>query len=192
MRQGALFAGSAKEEVVGAGALLSPCDKYRYFLWRTWREDIAPITFCLINPSTADSKEDDPTLRKCMTYAREWGFGGVQIVNLFAYRTKSPKVLAEAAKRGEDIVGPENDGNLRLVLQAPGVVLCGWGNMPSTHVKRTSLALSNLFGAPGAQLCCLGVNLDGSPKHPLYLRGDLQPQPYDLRDTLPKESNVLK
>ena len=166
--------------LTSSGAVLSPCDQHRYFLWRVWDEYKPPTIFIMLNPSTANAKDDDATIRKCMSYAHKWGAGGINILNLFSYRTKSPKVLVEAAKKGIAVIGPENDGTIRRLLEESPQAICGWGNLP-TGLKPSQILTHLYVGGPkSAQLMCLGTNLDGSPKHPLYLRGDLQPVPFDL------------
>src|SRR4028119_2392792 len=90
------------------GAIFDPTRTYRYALWRTWDAARPPVAFVLLNPSTADARRDDPTIRRCANFARTWGFGGLEVVNLFAFRATHPTDLKCAA----DPVGPQNDVHL--------------------------------------------------------------------------------
>lgn len=130
---------------------------YRYTLTRVWDEVLPTITFVLLNPSTADAEQLDPTLRRCVHFARREGFGGMLIVNLYAYRTKSPKVLKDAGYP----VGPENDRTLAAVT---GTVVAGWG--AGAQPARVARALELL-----PQLHVLDVTKNGHPRHPLYIHG---------------------
>ena len=118
----------------------------------------------MLNPNTADAVRDDPTIRRCVAFARRWGYGGVDVVNLFAYRTPHPRELA----RAEDPVGPRNDRYLRRALRTAELVVCAWG---ATRVaaRRAHAVAGILDGAP---LHCLGRTRSGAPRHPLYLRAD--------------------
>src|SRR5262245_19133112 len=89
-------------------ALISPCGLYRYWLTRTWDNSLRRVCWVMLNPSTADAEQDDPTIRRCVGFARSWGAGGIIVVNLFAFRASDPKALLRAA----DPVGPDNDGHI--------------------------------------------------------------------------------
>lgn len=93
---------------------------YRYRLTRVWDAGLPTMTFVLLNPSTANDTQLDPTLRRCVGFARRDGFGGMAVLNLYAFRTKDPKLMFAAS----DPVGPEND---RILAEATGVVVAGWG-----------------------------------------------------------------
>lgn len=131
---------------------------YRYTLTRVWDAALPVITFVLLNPSTADAVELDPTLRRCVGFAKRDGFGGMTIVNLYAFRTKSPKVMLAA----NDPVGPEND---RVLGEVTGMVVAGWGtNADPARVAQVLALLPRVHA--------LGVTKDGHPRHPLYVRAD--------------------
>lgn len=129
------------------------------------------MTFIGLNPSTADETTDDPTIRRCVGFARRWGFARLKMVNLYALRATDPKALY--AIHG-DIVGLDNDCTLAKVIGGSDLVVCAWGTHAS-HIDgfRASRVL-RLIAAPH----CLGRNKDGSPKHPLYLPADTDPQPF--------------
>lgn len=95
----------ALEREVATTAGISECGTYRYWLCREWSPGLDSLVWLMLNPSTADATQDDPTIRRCMGFARRWGYGGITVVNLYAYRATNPRDLLTAA----DPVGPEND-----------------------------------------------------------------------------------
>ena len=145
-------------------ALLSPCRRYRYALWRRWGEG-PPAMFIGLNPSTADETADDPTIRRCIAFARSWGHGALCMANLFAYRATRPAdMLAQ-----DDPVGPENDAHLQKLAAEAGVVVAAWG-VHGTHRGR-----HNVVRAMLPALHYLRLTKDGHPGHPLYLPASLRP-----------------
>lgn len=142
-----------------AGAQLSRDGVYRYDLWRRWSAD-PPLTFVMLNPSTADAQVDDATVRRCIGFARRDGFGGIAIRNLFAFRATDPTALVGAA----DPVGPENDAWLSGLARCRGTVVAAWG-ANGRLLNRADRARHLL----PAVMWCLGRNQDGSPRHPLYV-----------------------
>ena len=147
-------------------AELSPCQSYRYALWREW-SDQPPVLFVMLNPSTADHSQDDPTIRRCIAFAQQWGHGGLIVANLFAWRSPYPAHLRTA----KDPIGPSNDQWLQKLANQSSTVVGAWGNHGS-YMKRGQI-VSALF--PNMQ--CLGVTKQGQPKHPLYVPGITQPTP---------------
>jgi hypothetical protein len=147
---------------------------YRYELGRRWDPDGDAVLFVMLNPSTADADTDDPTLTRCIGFARSWGFGGVLVGNLFAYRTSEPPLLADARRRGVDIVGPENDEALRAMRfrRETTLVVAAWGAFKPLH-GRDQVVL-DMLGAVHA----IRVTQGGRPEHPLYLPGSSRPQPF--------------
>lgn len=159
------------------GAVLSSCQQYRYTLHRRWDAARPPLVVIGLNPSTADATRDDPTIRRCIAYAHRWGFGGVEVGNLFAYRATRPADL----KRAADPVGPLNDVWLRrLVAREGALVLCAWGAHGTYRARGT--ALLDMLRECGRRAYALGVTAAGQPKHPLYLRADLTPAPFGWAD----------
>lgn len=147
------------------GAQFSDCRTYRYALWRRWRED-SHVMFIGLNPSTADETQDDPTIRRCIGFAKAWGFGGLYMLNLFAYRATSPKDLKKAANP----TGPENDNYLSMYLHKEGLNIACWGNH-GRYLNRAAEVIS-LLGE--SNLSVLGMTKMGQPKHPLYIKGSTQ------------------
>ena len=156
-------------------AVLSDDGKYRYTLERTWNAEKVKAFFICLNPSTADAKQDDPTVRRCIGFAESWGFGGVAIGNLFAYRATDP---AELLRKDINAVDPYNDDWLRTLFNSCGhLAIAAWGNHGNLLNRGKDVA--SMF--PN-NLQCLGVNKSGQPSHPLYLSKHLIPVYYNPED----------
>jgi hypothetical protein len=154
------------------GAAFSRDGRYRYRLWRRWDRSRPAIAFCMLNPSTADARRDDPTIRRCIGFAREWGYGGIEVVNIFALRATDPRRL----RSSRDPVGPRNDAfMLRAAARSPVVI--AWGVHGALRDRGTEAL--KLFGA-GSRLLALGRTRSGAPRHPLYLRRDAAVMEYAL------------
>jgi hypothetical protein len=147
------------------GALLSPCRTYRYDLWRTWIGGAGYAMFVGLNPSTADETEDDPTIRRCIVFAKDWGYAGLCMTNLFAYRATNPADMMCAS----DPVGPRNDEILHERAAGAGVVVAAWG------VHGTFGGRHNAVRRMLPKLHYLRLTKDGHPGHPLYLPKTLAP-----------------
>ena len=143
-------------------ATISPCGLYRYVLVRRWDDDLPELRWCMLNPSVADSDQDDPTVRKCRGFAERWGFGSIRIVNLFAFRATNPRDLLDA----RDPVGPDNAQYLEEDLQSPVVVAWG-GSLPNSMIARE--AVSKVAALASVGWWCLGRTKGGEPRHPLML-----------------------
>jgi hypothetical protein len=152
-------------------AEFSPCRTWRYVLRRRWAEG-SPLGFILLNPSTADETKDDPTIRRCIGYAKDWRFGGVTIGNLFALRSTDPRALLSA----NDPIGPDNDMALfRISKETKGHVICGWGNYGTINGRGSRVI--TLLAKWGAEPSALTLTRSGNPGHPLYLKADIKPFP---------------
>ena len=150
--------------------ILSPCRQYRYCLWREWgMMNPSYAVFVGLNPSTADEIEDDPTIRRCVNYAKRWGFGALCMVNLFAYRATEPAEM----KSHTSPVGTDNDLWLLEAAKGAGVVVAGWGNH-GTHLQRDEAVKRLLAG----KLSCIGTTKHGHPRHPLRVKSDVKPCSY--------------
>lgn len=151
-------------------AELSADRLYRYRLSRFWAHG-PRVTFVMLNPSTADENTDDPTLRRCLGFARAWGFDGVNVVNLYALRATNPMELWKA----DDPVGPENDRYLREAGAGGAPLVAAWG----AHAKRARVR--EVLSLPGFErLTCLRTTKRGYPSHPLYLPKTLTPIPWSF------------
>lgn len=146
-------------------AEFSACRNYRYALWRIWDNAKPFAMFIGLNPSTADEVKDDPTIIRCINFAKSWGYGGVCMTNLFAYcATKPSKMKAQT-----DPVGAENDDWLTKLAKDAEVVVATWGN-DGGHLNRSNV-ITNML----PNLHYLKMNKSGEPAHPLYLKADLTP-----------------
>lgn len=150
-------------------AVISACGMYRYYLWRQWgTSGKGYATFIGLNPSTADDKLDDATIRRCMKFSQDWGYDALCMVNLFAFRTTFPEEL----KRFKgDPVGPDNNSYLLSVIAGSAVTVAAWGTdggyMERDRAVRIILSQRVLH--------YLRLTKDGYPGHPLYLPKTLKP-----------------
>lgn len=154
------------------GATLDSEREYRYRLWRTWDAEAPTIAFVMLNPSTADEDENDPTLRRCINYAKEWGYGRLEVANLFALRATDPDELREHPNP----VGGANDVHLRKVCRRAEKVVAAWGANGGLHGRAREVA-----EMLDAELYALDTTEDGHPVHPLYQPSDAEPEPWNVR-----------
>ena len=156
-------------------AILSPCGRYRYRLERdlgALAGGLGACAFIMLNPSTADATTDDPTIRRCIGYARAWGFVRLIVGNAYAWRSTDPAGLWTA---GPGPVGPDNDQHLEQIARDAELVVCAWGaNIKPDRAAAARQAIERAGRQPHA----LAFTAAGQPRHPLYLRGDLRPQPW--------------
>lgn len=157
-----------------SSALIDPTGHYRYQLRRRWEPGNAVVAFIMLNPSTADSSKDDPTLRRCITFAQDWGFNALVVANLYALRTPNPDVL-----QGHPCpIGPDNDAHLRRVMLQCRCLVAAWGSHPMA--KPRVPALISLLPETRS-IMCLGYTSDNYPRHPLYMPRGTRPQPFLFR-----------
>lgn len=159
----------------GSGVWFSPCETYRYMLWRKWGEGPRCL-FVMLNPSTADGTKDDPTIRRCVGFARAWGFDGIEVANIFALRSPNPEDLYGGFV---DPIGPENDSHIMSAAAGAGRVVCAWGNH-GRLAGRGATVLAMMLAA-GVEPWCFKLTKStrtkpGQPEHPLY-----QPRAAQLR-----------
>lgn len=155
-----------------SGARFSACGRYRYALWRVWDERLPPAVFVMLNPSTADGANNDPTAERCQRRSVALGYGALRVVNLFALRSTDPGALYECA----DPVGPENDVAIADAVLGAGIVICAWGTHGALNGRGDAVRAQ--LRDQGIQAACLGINSDGSPKHPLYIGYEVAPRAY--------------
>lgn len=153
-----------------SSAVISDCSRYRYVLSRP--SELADPTsgtalFVMLNPSTADAKVDDPTIRRCRAFARTWGCAGIKVLNLYAYRATNPAEL----KTCGDPIGPDNDSwLLKLAINYRDVVFA-WG---ANAEPERAAEVVDIFRRGRCRMLCLGTTKSGAPRHPLYVKGDTQ------------------
>jgi hypothetical protein len=147
---------------MNSGAIFDSSGAYRYLLWREWDDHARRIGVVMLNPSRADSVVNDPTIRRCLGFARTWGYGGLEVMNLFAYRSSNPIALTQVV----DPVGVENDEYLVALTERVDDILLAWGNWGRLSDRNRSVL--QLF-SNRTDLYCLGKTKSGQPCHPLYL-----------------------
>lgn len=145
-----------------AGAVFDPTHTYRYLLWREWNPTQPRVVFVMLNPSTADAEINDATIRCCIRFAQSWGYGALEVVNLFALIATHPQQLKQASI---DPIGQECDRYLLEAADRAEQLIVAWGNWGSLHARDRSVL--NLLTSH--QIYCVGRNRSGQPRHPLYL-----------------------
>jgi hypothetical protein len=149
------------------GAWITACGRYRYNLWRSWgvgggsSAGEAPL-FVMLNPSTADADTDDATIRKCIGFAKAWGFGCLTVVNVFGLRATDPRDLFTS----EDPVGADNDDAIVSAVRSHQLIVAAWGVQAAKVDPARVRRVRNLLGA---RVMCLKKSKDGHPWHPLYV-----------------------
>lgn len=156
-------------EVIGdlrSGAHFSVCGVYRYSLWRRWVENCElekMVAFIGLNPSTANEIDDDPTIRRCIGFAKDWGFDGLVMLNLFAFRATDPVVMKAATPP----IGEDNNHTIRYTAKRCGGIVCCWGKH-GRHRAR-DFEVKGILKHATCPVWHLGLNGEATPKHPLYL-----------------------
>lgn len=141
---------------------------YRYFLWRTWAPARGSVLWVMFNPSRADGEEDDPTLRRCLGFSESWGFGGFEVVNLYALRSPEPWRVFDV----DDPVGPRNDAVVASCIARATLIIAAWGSLIGPRHTVRVAKIEALTDRAGVRLECLGQTFHGHPYHPLRLRAD--------------------
>ena len=145
-------------------AVISDCGRYRYLLRRTWDHTKPRALVIMLNPSTADAKVDDATIRSLTRLLRGHGYGSFEVVNVYALRATEPVELAKA----DDPVGPRNLAIVEAAIGRCDVAICAWGSYPPA--RDASIDIRNAIHSRRPAVYCFGRTKDGSPKHPLYLK----------------------
>jgi hypothetical protein len=157
------------------GAVFSSCNTYRYRLWRVW-DDKPPAVFIMLNPSTADAFENDPTVERCERRARAMGYGGLRVANIFALRSTDPKALYKHPQP----IGTENDQAILESIADAGIVICAWGS--HGNYKNRGNEVIELIRSVNITPHYLAMNLDSTPKHPLYVSYNITPTPWKVKN----------
>ena len=155
-------------------AVISDCQKYRYLLRRSWDHMKPRFLVVMLNPSTADAEQDDPTIRSVTRICNALGAGSYEVVNLFAFRATNPKELYN--EYDNDVVGPKNDNCIEAALHRCDLPIIAWGAHPLAYDRGN--IVKSMIRQRRPAVFCLGVNKDKSPKHPLYIKSDAQLQMY--------------
>ena len=159
-------------------AVLDATGRYRYSLSRCWGDGLT-VCWIMLNPSTADARKDDPTIRRCIGLSGWWGYGALVVVNLFALRATNPKVLRPVFGYQDEMIetiGPDNDDWIEHETERASLLVAAWGNHGVIWNRgdevREALGVERLHH--------LGLTKRGQPRHPLYVRGDVKPQPWKV------------
>ncbi|HIK45861.1 MAG TPA: DUF1643 domain-containing protein [Leptolyngbyaceae cyanobacterium M65_K2018_010] len=155
-----------RSSAIVRSAQFDPTGCYRYHLGRHWQAQAPSLAILMLNPSQADHRRDDSTIRRCMCLAQSWGFGSIAVVNLFAYRTAYPRQLAMVA----DPIGPDNDRALLAAADQADRLLLAWGNGGQLHQRHRQVL--NLLAPYRDRWCAIALNRTGQPRHPLYVKAD--------------------
>ena len=166
-----------RQETLGADNVLrtayfSADGCYRYRLERAWNPERGWVLFVMLNPSRADGLKDDNTITKCMRFAQDWGYGGLTVGNLFAFRSPRPEKLRQAV----DPIGPENDTTLAALRDTHDMTICDWGN--NGPLERRDEVVFNLLTVRGRQVHCLRETGSGNPYHPRNVPYGISPKPW--------------
>lgn len=179
MKQTSLF-GDEPESLPSSDAILSPCKKYRYTLTRRWNlnpdlPDEGMINWIMLNPSTADASQDDPTITRCIKRSKSLGFSSLVVTNLFAWRATDPRDMIGV----EYPVGPENNQHIQEIASQASCVVFGWGANGGYLLRDREI--DSRIRAMGINPHCLGITNDRFPSHPLYIPGVQPLVPYPPR-----------
>src|SRR3954463_4597216 len=140
-----------------SGARFSSCRRWRYLLWRRWDEAKPVANFLMLNPSTADEFQLDPSCTRARVYAEQWGYGALIVTNLFGWRATDPAQMKAALEP----VGRGNDRAILLAAREADIVVCAWGNH-GAHRQR-SAAVKKMLADAGIPTVVLRVNAGGEP-----------------------------
>jgi len=162
-------------------ANFSSCLRYRYNLVRRWRDNSRHILFVGLNPSIADDNIDDPTTRRCIKFAKLWGYGSMELVNLFSYCATDPRDLIHQP----DPIGPKNDSWIQKANSRSDITIACWGSF--IYAQNRATQITNKI----KKLHCLRINRNYSPAHPLYLPLNLRPLPYIKQQITSQDLNPL-
>lgn len=160
-----------------AGCILSDCEQYRYRLWREWDRSAPGLGFIMLNPSTADHQVNDPTITRCLQRAMAGRYGRLEVVNLFPLRSTDPDgLLTHAAPLGDR--PDRNAGVIMDAIDRCAMVICAWGAHKAAPAQGEEVLRIVRMCGRGNLLYHLGLNQDGSPKHPLYVPKTKRPEPF--------------
>lgn len=151
-------------------ATITDDGRHRLVLGRLWDRSLGRVLFCMLNPSTADADVDDPTIRRCIGFARTWGYGSLIVVNLFSLRATDPRELKKVTLY--DAIGPDNAMGIHEELGVVDLAIAAWG-------VHGTLGMQNREVRDLGHWHHLGLTKDGHPRHLLYLRSTVTPEPWD-------------
>lgn len=111
-----------RNHVLNTKAVYSDDKKYRYSLNKTWDENKPKATFIGINPSDATELLMDKTVMNLMNHLIKLGYGKVEIVNLYAFRSKKQEGLKYRCNKQEE----SNNEYVGKALSDSELIIIGW------------------------------------------------------------------
>lgn len=162
-------------------AIISDCGQYRYELTREWDSSKPRVCFVMLNPSVADANIDDNTIKRCISFAKDWGYGSLIVVNLFAYRATKPADLKAAGYQvGECKFHSGNvcDHHIAQAVMSCHDTVCAWGAITDQLVLDRASSVLRIIHSQGRRPKVIKLTAKGHPRHPLYLKGNLKPIPF--------------
>ncbi|MCM8542390.1 MAG: DUF1643 domain-containing protein [Lentisphaeraceae bacterium] len=168
------------EGAVFKDAHITRCEKFRYWLTRKWNNGDNYICWIMLNPSTADASNDDPTIRRCISFSKLWGFDGLYVVNLFSFRATDPKEL----KKAGGPVGEHNNEYIKFISSICSRVVCAWGNHGKLKDQYKTVCEILYAHCSHENFFCLGKTGAGQPKHPLYVESSTKLIRYKAEDKI--------
>lgn len=177
MPQDLLFVGTSAPDMI-RNAEISACGTYRWWLSRNWQPSLGDqakiVSWVMLNPSTADRRHDDATLRRIIRFSRDWGYDALLVVNLYPLRSTDPKVMLAHPDR----TGGERGKSELMKARGADLIMCAWGANAETARVQEALGILRATEKP---LHCLGLTQGGQPVHPLRQRADLKPMLFEGR-----------
>jgi len=146
-------------------AVISDCGKYRYLLRRAWDHAKPRALLIMLNPSTADARQDDATIRSCVRLLTGLGYGSMEVVNLMAWRATNPKDIPDKPSMA---MGGDNPRVIEAAVSRCDVVICAWGAHP--YAARFKNGVLDIIQLSRPAAYCFGKTKAGAPKHPLYIK----------------------
>lgn len=165
---------------VERSAIFSEDKVYRYVLERRWGPGDM-VLFMMLNPSTADETQDDNTIRRCISFAKTWGYGGLFIWNLYAYRSTDQSVLDRVAEP----IGRENEDWLWKLIPQSRLLVAAWGANPNRGSYKEREFVMLVGPLYDHDVYCVGITEKGHPRHPLYIEGKPDPILYLAKGEMP-------
>ena len=153
-----------------ATATFNEARTHRFRLSRVWDDALPRVNFIMLNPSTADALKLDPTVRRCVGFAKLWGAGSLEVTNVFALRSTDPRALLS----DPDPVGPGNDDAIVAAASAADIIIVAWG----VHAKGRGLEVSEILRSHHLKANALRLTKEGTPAHPLYVPSKVTPVPF--------------
>ncbi|RDC60878.1 hypothetical protein HME9302_02094 [Alteripontixanthobacter maritimus] len=153
--------------ITKADAILSDCENYRFFLERSWDDDLPKLPACMLNPSTGDADEDDPTIRRLTHFAKRWGYGGLAIVNLYPLRASEPSVMWASDKRSHDDNDQWLDAIIVVAKNSGNKLLIAWGNDGAWEGEADQFIQRVKKCSKTVELVTLGKTGHSNPRHPM-------------------------